>query len=190
MNTQNQISPYVLRFPFYLQFSWMLVVGCWDFSSHAATVTGSLTDISVQPLTTKMLFTPTTNVLVTGSGLSAGPPKMITTSSGTFSLDLEAGDYTVSLPLITYRAPLVALSGLDLLPSARRFCTNTNAGPFDRTPLLRTPNSAFRTPHCPAPRQTPNHSLLSCYVEEGTLLGDSGAAGDHRRAGGHHPIEG
>jgi hypothetical protein len=119
-----------------------------------------------------MLFTPTTNVLVTGSGLSAGPPKMITTSSGAFSLDLEAGDYTVSLPLITYRAPfrisvfatngtvnitnllsppitytytnwlatphsaLVALSGLDLLPSARRFCRNTNAGPFDRTPLL------------------------------------------------------
>jgi hypothetical protein len=105
MNTQNQISPYVLRFPFYLQFSWMLVVGCWDFSSHAATVTGSLTDISVQPLTTKMLFTPTTNVLVTGSGLSAGPPKMITTSSGAFTLDLDAGDYTVSLPLITYRAP-------------------------------------------------------------------------------------
>jgi hypothetical protein len=79
--------------------------GFWDFSSNAATVTGNLTDISIAPLTTKMLFTPTTNVLVTGSGLSAGPPKMITTSGGAFALDLEAGDYTVSLPLITYRAP-------------------------------------------------------------------------------------
>src|SRR3954470_13086020 len=74
-------------------------------SASAATVTGTLTDISLAPLTTKMLFTPTTNVLVVGSGLSAGPPKMITTASGAFSLDLEAGDYTVSLPLITYRAP-------------------------------------------------------------------------------------
>jgi hypothetical protein len=105
MNTQNRISPYVLRFPFYLRFSWILGFGIWDFSSHAATVTGNLTDISVQPLTTKLLFTPTTNVLVTAGGLSAGPPKMITTSSGAFTLDLDAGDYTVSLPLITYRVP-------------------------------------------------------------------------------------
>jgi hypothetical protein len=90
-----------------LAFFWDLGFGIWDFgtTATAATVTGNLKDISVQPLTTKLLFTPTTNVLVTGSGLSAGPPKMITTSSGAFSLDLEAGDYTVSLPLITYRAP-------------------------------------------------------------------------------------
>jgi hypothetical protein len=116
MNTENPapvqrfnhstIQRLPLRF-ICLRFFWVLGFGIWDFgtTATAATVTGNLKDISVQPLTTKLLFTPTTNVLVTGSGLSAGPPKMITTASGAFSLDLEAGDYTVTLPLITYRAP-------------------------------------------------------------------------------------
>ena len=72
----------------------------------AATITGSLTDISLQPLNTKIMFSPTTNILLTPSGLSAGPPRIIDTFSGAFSLPLEAGDYTVSLPLITWRAPL------------------------------------------------------------------------------------
>jgi len=74
-------------------------------SSHAATVVGDLKDISIQALDTKILFTPTTNVLLTTSGLSAGPPRMIDSLSGAFTIALEAGDYTVSLPLILYRAP-------------------------------------------------------------------------------------
>ena len=39
-------------------------------------------------------------MLVTPSGLSAGPPKVIESANGQFSIVLEAGDYTVSLPLI------------------------------------------------------------------------------------------
>ena len=42
---------------------------------------------------------------MTGTGLNAGPPKLIDTSSGQFSIVLEAGDYTVTLPLILYRRP-------------------------------------------------------------------------------------
>src|SRR5882762_9486027 len=68
----------------------------------AATVMGNLTDISIQALDTKLIFTPTNDVLVTGTGLSAGPPKIIDTTAGAFSLVLDAGDYTVSLPLIPW----------------------------------------------------------------------------------------
>src|SRR2546423_8985014 len=46
----------------------------------AATVVGNLTDISIQALDTKLIFTPTNNVLVTGTGLSAGPPVIIATT--------------------------------------------------------------------------------------------------------------
>jgi hypothetical protein len=69
----------------------------------AATVTGNLTDISLSPLNTKLLFSPTNEVLLVPSGLSAGPPRAIDTVSGAFSVPLEGGDYTVSLPLIPWR---------------------------------------------------------------------------------------
>jgi len=46
---------------------------------HSAIVTGSLHDISVQGLNTKLMFSPTNEVLPTGSGLSAGPPKIVAT---------------------------------------------------------------------------------------------------------------
>ena len=69
----------------------------------AATITGNLTDISINPLSTTLLFSPTNDVLLTPSGLNAGPPKAIDTIVGAFSLVLEAGDYTVSLPLIPWR---------------------------------------------------------------------------------------
>ena len=75
--------------------------------STAATITGTLNDISIQALDTKLIFTPTNDVLVTPTGLSAGPPKILDTTSGQFSLMLEAGDYTVSLPLIPWRRPFV-----------------------------------------------------------------------------------
>ena len=66
---------------------------------------GNLSDISIQGLNTKIMFAPTNEVLLVQSGLSAGPPKIITTVNGAFSLSLEPGDYTVSLPLITWRHP-------------------------------------------------------------------------------------
>jgi len=44
-------------------------------------------------------------VLVTGNGLSAGPPKVVDSVNGQFSIVLEAGDYSVSLPLIPWRQP-------------------------------------------------------------------------------------
>src|SRR6476661_8168803 len=69
----------------------------------AATVIGDLKDISIQTLDTKVMFAPTNEVLVTSSGLSAGPPKVIESVNGQFSMVLEAGDYTVTLPLIPWR---------------------------------------------------------------------------------------
>jgi hypothetical protein len=71
----------------------------------SATVTGTLQDISIQALHTKLMFAPTNNVLLTGTGLNAGPPKVIDTVNGAFSIILEAGDYAVSLPLIPGRTP-------------------------------------------------------------------------------------
>ncbi len=106
MNSRNLL--HVSRFTFYA----LLLLGLWTLDSglrtaNAATVTGNLTDISLAPLDTKLIFTPTNQVLVTGGGLSAGPPKIIDTTAGAFSLALEAGDYTVSLPLIPQRRPFV-----------------------------------------------------------------------------------
>ncbi len=72
-------------------------------TSPAATVVGSLQDISQQGLNTKLTFSPTTNVLLTPIGLSAGPPKSIDAVNGQFSVVLEAGDYVVSLPLVPWR---------------------------------------------------------------------------------------
>ncbi len=69
----------------------------------AATVVGDLKDISIQALNTKIMFAPTNEVLVTPSGLSAGPPIVTDSSAGHFSIVLEAGDYTVTLPLIPWR---------------------------------------------------------------------------------------
>ena len=73
----------------------------------AATVTGTLQDVSIQGLETKLMFAPTNDVLVNNGGLSAGPPKVIDTVNGAFSIVLDAGDYTVSLPLISWRKPFV-----------------------------------------------------------------------------------
>src|SRR5881398_281274 len=74
-------------------------------SAPATQVFGNLTDISIQSLNTKIMFSPTNEVLLVQSGLSAGPPKIVATVNGAFSLSLEPGDYTVSLPLITWRHP-------------------------------------------------------------------------------------
>ena len=93
----------------------MLDVGRWMFvltvaslllcasalNSPAATVIGNLTDISLQSFNTKLIFTPTNEVQIGGAGLSAGPPKILDTTSGAFSIALETGDYTVSLPMVT-----------------------------------------------------------------------------------------
>src|SRR5437899_7762558 len=46
-------------------------------SAVGATITGTLRDISIQALETKLMFAPTNEVLVTGNGLSAGPPKVV-----------------------------------------------------------------------------------------------------------------
>ncbi len=81
----------------------LLLATCNLHLATAATVVGDLKDISIQALDTKLMFAPTNEVLVTPSGLSAGPPKVIDSTGGQFSLVLEAGDYTVSLPLIPWR---------------------------------------------------------------------------------------
>jgi hypothetical protein len=73
----------------------------------AATIIGNLNDISQQSLDTRISFAPTNQVLVTGNGLSVGPPRIIDSVNGAFSIVLEAGDYTVSMPLLGWRKPFV-----------------------------------------------------------------------------------
>lgn len=82
-----------------------LNLGPWTCS--AATIIGNLSDISLQPLDTRISFAPTNQVLVTGSGLSVGPPRILQSTSGSFSIPLDAGDYTVSLPLLGWRKPFI-----------------------------------------------------------------------------------
>src|SRR6266853_1040569 len=77
------------------------------FNLQPATVIGNLSDISLQPLDTRMSFAPTNQVVVGAGGLSAGPPRIIQTTSGAFSIPLDAGDYTVSLPLLGWRKPFI-----------------------------------------------------------------------------------
>lgn len=73
----------------------------------AATVIGNLQDISQQSLDTRISFAPTNQVLVTGGGLAVGPPRILQTTNGAFSIVLDAGDYTVSLPLLGWRKPFI-----------------------------------------------------------------------------------
>ena len=75
------------------------------FNLQPATIIGNLTDISLQPLDTRISFAPTNQVLISSAGLSAGPPRILQTVSGAFSIALDAGDYTVSLPLVPWRHP-------------------------------------------------------------------------------------
>jgi hypothetical protein len=120
--------------------------------ASAATVTGTLTDISLEPLNTKLVFTPTNEVLVTDAGLSAGPARVIDTTNGLFSLALDAGDYTVSLPLVPLRRPFrisvmptngtLNLTSLLAAPLTYHY-TNPPAGPpTDLTPTAATVGGA------------------------------------------------
>src|SRR5215468_9719115 len=103
------------------------------FCGGAATVTGNLQDISLAALNTRLTFAPTNDVLLTGTGLNAGPPRTIATTNGQFSIVLEAGDYVVSLPLIPWRRPFGisvfntngTVNITNLLSSARTY-THTN----------------------------------------------------------------
>ena len=73
----------------------------------AATIIGNLKDISQQSLDTRISFAPTNQVLVTGGGLSVGPPRIIDSTNGAFSIVLDTGDYAVSLPLLGWRKPFI-----------------------------------------------------------------------------------
>jgi hypothetical protein len=73
----------------------------------AATIIGNLKDISQQSLDTRISFAPTNQVTVTSGGLSVGPPRIIDSANGAFSIVLDAGDYTVSLPLLGWRKPFI-----------------------------------------------------------------------------------
>jgi hypothetical protein len=77
------------------------------FNLQPATIVGNLTDISLQSLDTRISFAPTNQVTVNSGGLSVGPPRIIQSTSGSFSIPLDAGDYTVSLPLLGWRKPFI-----------------------------------------------------------------------------------
>jgi hypothetical protein len=124
------------------------------FAIPAATVTGNLLDLSLSPLNTKLLFSPTNTVLINSSGLSAGPPKIATTTAGAFSIVLDAGDYTVLLPLIPTRNPFriavpdttASINITNLMnPPATYIYTNSSAG--YRPPLhVNTASVAVASP--------------------------------------------
>lgn len=73
----------------------------------AATIIGNLKDISQQSIDTRISFAPTNQVVVTGGGLSVGPPRVLDSVNGAFSIVLDPGDYTVSLPLLGWRKPFI-----------------------------------------------------------------------------------
>ena len=130
-------SSYVFRFAFYaLLFGlWTLDFGPWTSPVHAATVTGTLTDISLTPLTTKLVFTPTNEISICSTSLCVGGPKILDTTNGAFSLALEGGDYTVTLPLLTCRKPFCiyvpTTNGTLNITNLVRPCPCTNTGiPF------------------------------------------------------------
>jgi len=77
------------------------------FNLQPATIVGNLSDISLQSLDTRISFAPTNQVTVNSGGLSVGPPRIIQSTSGSFSIPLDAGDYTVSLPLLGWRKPFI-----------------------------------------------------------------------------------
>jgi len=87
----------------------LLLSGLWTLDSGLGTScqAATVTDISLAPFNTKMIFTPTNEVQIGGAGLSAGPPKILDTTSGAFSITLEKGDYTVSLPMVPSRRPFL-----------------------------------------------------------------------------------
>jgi len=71
--------------------------------SQGASVWGNLVDIQLGHLETKVTFYPTNLVLVTASGISAGPAITITATNGYFSNRFDCGDYVVSFPLVPWR---------------------------------------------------------------------------------------
>lgn len=89
----------------YRALSVLLAILLLTWGLSAATIKGTLLEIYGTPLSqTKVTFWPTNLVIVRGTGLSAGPPKTITTdTNGAFSLSLDAGPYTVCLPLVPTR---------------------------------------------------------------------------------------
>jgi hypothetical protein len=113
----------------------LMALQLWSFATVtglAATVTGNLTDISQAPVNTKILFSPTNEVLVTASGLNVGPAKVVDTTNGAFSVVLEAGNYTVSLPLIAARRPfciyVLATNGTVNITNLLTGCPSTDSG--------------------------------------------------------------
>ena len=112
---------------------WLLLLLAIDYGPRiqqcaGATITGNLTDISLAPLSTKLQFNPTNDVLVSTSGLSAGPPRTIDTTNGAFAIVLDAGDYTVSLPLVPWRKSFVIS-----VPTGTNTCNLSNVLAAPRT---------------------------------------------------------
>ena len=128
-------SPYVSRFTFSA-----ILFGCWMLNlaistTRAATITGNFTDISLAPLNTKLVFTPTNEISLCSTSLCVGGPKILDTTNGAFSLALEGGDYTVTLPLLTCRKPFCIYvpitNGTLNITNLVRPCPCTNTGiPF------------------------------------------------------------
>jgi hypothetical protein len=164
-----------------VMFAAVLLLLC-SIAGFAATIAGTLRDISIQALDTKLMFAPTNAVLVTGNGLSAGPPKVIDTVNGAFSIVLEAGDYTVSVPLIPWRNPFrisvmdtnatlnitnvmtdgITYSYTNNFVNAVRDSTNVLAAAFNQS------LSALSLPHLQKALNDPAHKLKLLWLGDST----------------------
>ncbi len=125
--------------------TWAAVLGAFALplftcALPGATVQGRLVDISQQALDTRIIFAPVEDVLISPSGLSAGPPRIIASSNGLFNLLLEAGDYQVTLPLIPARKPFMIA-----VPQTTATLNITN--------LMNPPRTYFHT-NAPFPGET------------------------------------
>lgn len=69
-------------------------------ASASITVTGLLSQITSEALETYITFTPSADILLLNSGLSAGPAKTIFATNGAFSQVLNPGTYLVRLPRV------------------------------------------------------------------------------------------
>jgi hypothetical protein len=141
----------------------LLLAACNLQLATAATVTGTLVDIGLHPFDTKIVFTPTNEVQVSSGGLSVGPPKVLDTMNGAFSVVLDTGDYTVSLPLVASRRPFMisvadtngTLNITNLMSSLPSYPTNNpdytvratawDGGPGILNTKIRTAGSLIKT---------------------------------------------
>ena len=73
--------------------------------ADATTINGVLRDININLLTTRVRFVPVSQVVAFPGYLEVGPPTIIISTNGIFSIELANGTYAVSFPTIPQKNP-------------------------------------------------------------------------------------